>query len=187
MTVKKRIGIAFVTAVLGISLISGGTFAYFSDTKETHNRIEAGTLDLGIESGEDEEVIFEFENKQPGDTFDYAFNLTNDGSIIIGDVILLSSHLILNEEEHIINSDFGSQIMIQKMMVDEDVIIHEKEKLTLDDLQDIELALLENFDVEEVAEVYVKFEFINDEDEDQNEYQGNIIKLNWTFEAMQTD
>lgn len=185
MTIKRRIGIGIATALLAMGLISGGTLAYFSDTKETHNRIEAGTLDLGIESGEDEGVLFEFENKQPGDTFAYDFNLINEGSLMIGDVTLHSSHLILNSEEHIINNDFGSQIMIKKMMVNEDVIINEKEELTLDDLQDNELALLENFDVGKEAKVYVSFKFINDED--QNEYQGNIIKLNWIFEAMQTD
>lgn len=187
MTIKRRIGISFATAILGIGLISGGTIAYFSDTKETHNRIEAGTLDLGIVTGEDEGVIFEFDNKQPGDTFDYAFNLTNEGSLMIGYVTLFSKHEVLDEDEQIIDNDFGSQIMIQKMMVDDDVIIHEKEELTLADLQDVELKLLEDFDVAEEAKIYVNFKFINDEDKDQNEYQGNIIKLNWTFEAMQTD
>lgn len=187
MTIKRRIGIALATALLGMALISGGTLAYFSNTKETDNRIEAGTLELGIVTGEEEGVLFEFKNKQPGDTFDYVFNLTNEGSLMIGDVTLFSKHEVMDEDDNVLDNDFGSQIMIQEMMVDADVLVHEQEALTLDDLQTTPLSLLKDFAVEEEAEVYVKFKFVNDKDDDQNEYQGNIVQLNWLFEAMQTD
>lgn len=38
-----------MTAALGLSLIGGGTFAYFSDSETTNNTFAAGTLDLAVE------------------------------------------------------------------------------------------------------------------------------------------
>lgn len=182
---KKNIALGMAAGLIGMALISGGTFAYFSDTVETNNRVVAGTLDLGIIGTTEEGVIFDFDNKQPGDTFDYFFELKNDGTLDIKDVKLFSNHTVLNKEGQIIENDFGSQIIIKSLMVNDEDIIHEKAGITLDDLQGLEVTMVEGFSVAEVVKVYVNFEFINEEN--QNEYQGNSLELNWTFEAMQTD
>ena len=48
MTIKKKLGLSVATAALGLSLIGGGTYAYFSDQEVTQNTFAAGTLDLAI-------------------------------------------------------------------------------------------------------------------------------------------
>ena len=48
MSLKKKLGLGIASAVLGISLIGGGTFAYFSDTEVSNNTFAAGTLDLAV-------------------------------------------------------------------------------------------------------------------------------------------
>ncbi|MBR3119013.1 MAG: SipW-dependent-type signal peptide-containing protein, partial [Oceanobacillus sp.] len=48
MGVKKQLITGFSAFALGVGLITGGTFAYFSDTDETSNTFAAGTLDLSV-------------------------------------------------------------------------------------------------------------------------------------------
>ncbi|PHD39103.1 cell division protein FtsN, partial [Bacillus toyonensis] len=46
MSLKKKLGVGVVSAALGLSLIGGGTYAYFSDQVVTNNSFAVGTLDL---------------------------------------------------------------------------------------------------------------------------------------------
>ncbi|MBP1971189.1 spore coat-associated protein N [Virgibacillus natechei] len=174
LNIKHKLITSFVAGALGIILISGGTFAYFSDEIETTNNIQSGTLELGISDMEDG-VLFEFDNKQPGDKFDYSFDLTNDGSLEIGDVTLFS---IITD-----NEDFGSQITINSLKVNKDEIEADKE-MSLDELE--KLVIIEEFAVDEEIRVDVEFEFVEDENIDQNKYQGESMELEWKFQAMQT-
>lgn len=49
MGIKKTLGFGVATAALGLTLIGGGTFAYFSDSVETTGTFAAGTLDLNAD------------------------------------------------------------------------------------------------------------------------------------------
>ena len=63
MEVKKRLGMGMMSAVVGLGLIGGGTFAYFSDSEQTNNTFAAGTLDLSVEPTE----IIAIDNMKPGE------------------------------------------------------------------------------------------------------------------------
>ncbi|MFD1039944.1 TasA family protein [Virgibacillus byunsanensis] len=180
MNIKNKIMMSFVTGVLGVGLISGGTFAYFSAEVDTTNKIQAGTLDLGISDIEDDGVIFEFFNKKPGSTFKRSFTLTNDGSLDIKDVKLFSEHTVRKDGKVIEDSDFASQIVIKSLKVNDEELITET---TLDDLEDFDI--IKNFEVDEIANIDVVFAFI-ESDDDQNQYQGNKMELDWKFVASQT-
>lgn len=184
MSIKNKLLLGIVSGVIGLAFMSGATFAYFSDTEVTTNKVVAGTLDLGIVTEEDG-IIFEFENKQPGDTFDYEFKLVNDGTLDIGEVNLFSSHEIYSRDGELIHNDFGSQIIVKDFSINGEIILDGTDEITLDDLTDNELLLIENFEITNVADIYVHFEFIDEGD--QNQYQGNSLILEWTFEAIQTD
>ncbi|HLR61590.1 MAG TPA: TasA family protein, partial [Lentibacillus sp.] len=43
MGIKKQMGMGIMSAALGLSLIGGGTYAYFSDSEQTQNTFAAGT------------------------------------------------------------------------------------------------------------------------------------------------
>lgn len=43
---QNKLGIGLMSILLGISLIGGGTYAYFSDHKVSDNTFASGTLDL---------------------------------------------------------------------------------------------------------------------------------------------
>lgn len=173
--------LSFITGAIGISLISSGTYAYFSDTVETTNTIESGTLELGLSDVEKDGVLFEFINRKPGDTFDYSFELTNDGTLDIGDVTLHSDYTVIDQDKvELKKSDFGSQIRITSLQVNNTELITKKR--TLEDLK--EISILKDFTPGETAQIDVEFEFMITEAE-QNKYQGNAMELKWTFEAMQ--
>lgn len=62
MGIKKTLGLGVASAALGLSLIGGGTFAYFSDTAQSTATFAAGTLDLNS----DPSVIVNIPNLKPG-------------------------------------------------------------------------------------------------------------------------
>jgi len=176
--------LALVTGAIGISLISSGTYAYFSDEVETTNKIESGTLKLGLTEAEEDGVLFEFSDKKPGDIFDYTFELTNDGSLDIGEVTLISDYTVTGDGvKESVNDDFASQIRINSLIADgADLIPEGSEGITIDKLED--LTILTDFKPDTTKKVHVEFEFMRT-DKKQNQFQGNAMDLNWTFEAMQ--
>ncbi len=185
MAMKEKLGMSMLIGVLGIVLVSGGTFAYFTDSILTNNNVTAGTLDLGVTNINDEGILFEFENKKPGDTFDYTFSLRNQGSLDIKNVTLYSENTVRNKNGEVTDNDFDKQILLTSVKVNDEEIM--EEAVTLAELQDNEMILIENFGSgDEDAAVYVEFEFIKT-DKSQNKYQGNSIELEWTFEAIQTE
>ena len=58
----KKLGMGVASAALGLSLIGGGTFAYFSDKEVSNNTFAAGTLDLTL----DPKTLVNIENLKPG-------------------------------------------------------------------------------------------------------------------------
>jgi len=192
MSFKKDIIISMVTGLLGMALISGGTFSYFSDTEViTPEEISSGTLDLGVVdiSKKDDEVNFEMGKIQPGDEFGYSFELSNKGNLDIGKVNLNTDYTVNGKKPK--KKDIGSQIAVKSIVVDGYEIIKEEQGLTLYDLSseegetliDLLKALSEN-EGNQIINVKVLLEFTQKEGK-QNEYQGKTIKLTWTFDAMQ--
>ncbi len=62
MSLKKKLGMGVASAALGLSLIGGGTFAYFSDKEVSNNTFAAGTLDLTL----DPKTLVDIKDLKPG-------------------------------------------------------------------------------------------------------------------------
>jgi spore coat-associated protein N len=192
MSIKKKLGLGIATAVLGMGLVGGGTFAYFSDTAEANNTFAAGTLDLSV----DPEVIVDVDNLSPGSWMIRAFDLVNNGSLDISEVLINTSYEV-EDAQGDNTDDFGKHIRVNFLENSDkseengynDIIY----STTLYDLQQITPDAVEKkvigFENETSGlpagtadTMYVEFEFV-DNGEDQNQFQGDKIKLNWSFEA----
>ncbi|WP_435922295.1 TasA family protein [Paenibacillus sp. DYY-L-2] len=191
MGIKKTLGFGVATAALGLSLIGGGTFAYFSDSVETTGTFAAGTLDLNA----DPTAIINVSNLKPGDYALRTFKLVNNGTLDIGKVNLATSYSVVNQAGAPENTDdFGKHIKV-KFLINldkaEDVIY----ETTLYDLQRLKPDAVENkwqgwfeerggLKAGTSDTLKVLFEFV-DNKQDQNQFQGDALNLKWTFEAKQ--
>ena len=192
MSIKKKLGMGVATAVLGLGLIGGGTFAYFSDTVEANNTFAAGTLDLAL----DPEVIIDVDNLSPGGWMIRAFDLENNGTLDISEVLIKTSYEI-EDAQGDNTDDFGKHIRVNFLENSDkseeyghnDIIY----STTLYDLQNITPDAVEKNVIGFENEIsglpagtkdtmYVEFEFVEN-GEDQNQFQGDKLKLNWSFEA----
>src|SRR5690554_2409255 len=101
-----------LAAALGISLIGGGTFAYFSDTAEQNNTVASGTITLDVNP----ELQVPMENIKPGDWMPRDFQLTNDGSLDIAYVDLTTEYSVTRDGEAV-GSDladaYAEQLYVQ--------------------------------------------------------------------------
>lgn len=199
MGVKKKLGLGIASAALGISLVGGGTFAYFSDTEATTNTFAAGTLDLGVNPT----TIIDVENIKPGDWMNRSFKLENNGSLDIAAVNLATSYTVTDSAGNNVD-DFGKHIRVNflynadkqtlppQWSGNENVIY----STTLYDLKNMNPDAVENkiflpwfeendgLKANSSDQLYVQFEFVEN-DKDQNEFQGDSLELTWTFEAEQ--
>ena len=79
---KKIIGLS-VAAVLIIGVISGATFAYFSDTESSvNNSLTAGVLDLNIDGGDIAVTTLTVADAEPGGSGSGSSILANVGSMV---------------------------------------------------------------------------------------------------------
>jgi spore coat-associated protein N len=192
VSIKKKLGMGVATAVLGLGLIGGGTFAYFSDTVEANNTFAAGTLDLAL----DPEVIIDVDNLSPGGWMIRAFDLENNGTLDISEVLIKTSYEI-EDAQGDNTDDFGKHIRVNFLENSDkseeyghnDIIY----STTLYDLQNITPDAVKKNVIGFENEIsglpagtkdtmYVEFEFVEN-GEDQNQFQGDKLKLNWAFEA----
>lgn len=189
MGLKKQLGLGITSAVLGISLIGGGTYAYFSDTAQTNNSFAAGTLDLTAEPTE----IIDVDELQPGDSVIRDFELQNSGSLDMDKVTMDTDYAVIDKEGDN-DRDFGEDIEVEFLYNADklDEVIYET---TLAELKEMSPeAVNENIfypklgekglEAGESDDLVVKFNFV-DSDEDQNQFQGDSLKLEWTFNAEQ--
>lgn len=191
MGIKKTLGFGVATAALGLTLIGGGTFAYFSDSIETTGTFAAGTLDLNA----DPTAIIDVGNIKPGDFATRTFKLINDGTLDISKVLLKTSYTVTNKPGAPENvDDFGKHIIVRFLTNQDkkDTVIYET---TLYDLQKLAPDAVENkwvgwfeehggLRAGDTDDLIVKFEF-KENGQDQNEFQGDALNLKWTFEAKQ--
>ncbi|WP_373895051.1 TasA family protein [Virgibacillus sp. CBA3643] len=190
MGIKKQLGMGVMTAALGLTLIGGGTFAYFSDSETTNNTFAAGTLDLGVEPTE----VINVENIQPGDSMVRDFELQNNGSVDINKVLLETDYSVTDAEGDN-TGDFGEHIRVE-FLYNADQLNEVIYETTLADLRDMSPeAVNEEVFLPTLGEggleagtsddLVVQFTFM-DNGEDQNEFQGDELNLEWTFNAQQT-
>jgi spore coat-associated protein N len=191
MNIKKQLGMGIMSAALGISLIGGGTFAYFSDSVTTENTFAAGTLDLSV----DPTTIIDVDNIKPGDSMTRTFELQNNGSLDI-ETVYLDTEYTVSDAENNNTEDFGEHIRVEFLYnVDElNEVIFETTLAELRDMSpeavgdDVFAPILEDEGLEAgtIDDLVVEFSFV-DNGEDQNQFQGDGLNLEWTFTATQTD
>ncbi|CDQ19091.1 camelysin. Metallo peptidase. MEROPS family M73 [Halobacillus karajensis] len=192
MGLKKKLGLGVASAALGLSLVGGGTFAYFSDTAEASGSFAAGTLDLSANPT----TVIDVDNLKPGDTMLRSFDLVNGGSLDIGAINLDTEYTVSGEGNNN-GDDFGDHIRVNFLLNADklDVPIY---STTLADLQDMSPDVIEgnifgawlaerggNLAAGTSDKLYVQYEFV-DNGEDQNHFQGDSLSLKWTFEGEQT-
>ncbi|ASK63920.1 cell division protein FtsN [Virgibacillus phasianinus] len=191
MSMKKKLGMGVMTASLGLSLIGGGTFAYFSDTETTNNTFAAGTLDLSIDPAK----IIDVSNMKPGDTMVREFKLTNSGSLKIDTVNLLTDYKVVDAKGDNAAEDFGKHIRVNFLFnwdkESEPVFqttLHELKNMDPDVVQkEVWDPLWEQkggLTAGSANELWVEFEFV-DNGKDQNVFQGDQLEVEWNFNATQ--
>ncbi|TFE04018.1 CalY family protein [Jeotgalibacillus salarius] len=193
MGIKQKLGLGVASAAMGLALIGGGTYAYFSDTEVSNNTFAAGKLDLAL----DPTTIVNVDNIKPGDTMFREFDLINNGSLDIGSIDLKTKYTV-NDYHGDNTGDLGKFIRVN-FLVNADKADVPIWSTTLYDLQSMDPDVIEgNFWSGWFSEnggklaagtsdkLYVQYEFV-DNGNDQNQFQQDSLSLEWTFDAMQTD
>ncbi|RXJ01758.1 spore coat protein [Anaerobacillus alkaliphilus] len=88
MSIKRKISMGAMSALLGMSLVGGGTWAAFNDTATINNHFAAGTLDLVVGKSHNKPISFDLGNMKPGDNVQRIFELRNAGTLAIKEVLL---------------------------------------------------------------------------------------------------
>src|SRR5690625_7667399 len=109
MNIKKKLGMGVMSAALGLTLVSGGTYAYFSDSEVTNNTFAAGTLDLSVEPT----AIIDVDNLKPGDSMTRNFELQNNGTLDIEKVTLETDYSVIDANGDN-TEDFGEHIEVER-------------------------------------------------------------------------
>lgn len=204
MSIKKKLGLGVASAALGLSLIGGGTYAYFSDSDTSTNTFAAGTLDIETNP----EVIINVDNIKPGDWMERTFKLENKGTLDIARVLLNTAYTVTDANNNNGNNDFGSHIYVDFLVnTDGDAdyeVIDSKSLAQLKNTTETDLAVEWQAEVERqrhgghrvewslvdgiaagtVDNFKVKVYFKNQGD--QNVFQGDSLELKWKFTAEQT-
>lgn len=175
-----------MTAALGFSLIGGGTFAYFSDAVATENTFAAGTLDLGLNPS----TVVNISNIKPGDEIYREFTLENNGTLQIGKVLLDTKYSV--EDAKSDNTEDLAKHIKVTIMYNTSSSTNTVVETTLYDLQNQQpdLTAIDNLAGAtpdgivpgDKEKIFVLFEFI-DNGQNQNQFQGDKLKVQWTFNA----
>ncbi|MGN7385467.1 TasA family protein [Sporosarcina sp. SAFN-015] len=193
MSLKKKLAMGVATGALAVSMIGGGTYAYFNDVETSTNSFAAGTLDLAVNP----ETIIDVGNLKPGDWMYRGFHLENNGSLDISKVLLTTEYT-----ESV--AGFGDHIVVE-FLINEDKSSILGPSNVIDSMTLSELANMTEDAVKNESprwfgwqggeksglkagtkdKLHVMFRF-NDNGEDQNAYQGADLQLKWTFDAKQT-
>jgi len=193
VSLKKKLGMGVASAALGLSLIGGGTFAFFSDKEVSNNTFAAGTLDLALNP----KTIVDIKDLKPGDSVNKEFLLQNNGTLAIKDVKLATKYSIADAKGDNAGEDFGKHIKV-KFLWNWDKQSEPVYETTLADLQNVDPDVLakdifapewgEKGGLEAGTEDYLWVQFVFEDDgTDQNKFQGDSLNLEWTFNASQTD
>lgn len=196
MSLKKKLAMGIATGALAVTMIGGGTYAYFSDTEVNNSVFAAGTLDINVKGNDAANAIINVDKIKPGDTMTRNFKLNNTGSLDVSKVLLTSKYTVTDVKGDNAGADFGEHIKVQ-FLVNGDkgntVIKNTTLKaLTKADVTERDLLAWifggkENSGLKAGSsdELQVKFEFVEN-NADQNMFQGDSLQLEWTFDAKQT-
>lgn len=190
MGIKQKLAMGILTGGLAISMIGGGTYAYFNDVAVSENNtFAAGTLDLAVNP----ETIIKVDNLKPGDWMNRTFKLENKGSLDISKVFLTTEYTesVAGFGDHIVvdflrNDDKDGALGLSNVIT----------SMTLSQLKSMAPDAVENKTIFQLWEgsglkagdtdkMYVKFRF-NENNLDQNAYQNANLSLTWKFNAKQT-
>jgi len=190
VSLKKKLGMGVASAALGLSLIGGGTFAYFSDKEVSNNTFAAGTLDLTL----DPTTLVDIKDLKPGDKVKKEFLLKNSGSLAIKDVQLATKYTVNDLKKDNAGEDFGEHIKVN-FIWNWDKQSEPVYETTLAELQKENPDVLakaifapewgENGGLAAGTEDYLWVEFEFEDKGDQNKFQGDSLNLEWTFNAHQ--
>ncbi|WP_342508596.1 TasA family protein [Sporosarcina sp. FSL K6-2383] len=195
MSIKKKLAMSIATGALAVSMIGGGTYAYFNDVEVNNSSFTAGTLDINVAGNDAANAIIDVSNLKPGDIMTRSFKLNNTGSLDVSKVLLTSNYSVTDTNLNNAGADFGEHIKVQ-FVINNDKrteVVHETtlKNLSQADVTDRDLLgwLLggENGGLKAgtTDNLTVMFEFV-DNGADQNVFQGDSLKLEWTFDAKQT-
>lgn len=194
MGIKQKLAMGIATGALAVSMIGGGTYAYFNDVETSTNQFAAGTLDLAINP----EQIINVDKIKPGDWMYRNFKLENNGSLDISKVLLsteftesvagFGDHIVV---EFLINEDKSS--LRGPSNVIDSMTLSELANMTQDAVKNespkwfgwIQGGENSGLKAGSKDDLHVMFRF-NENDADQNVYQGASLELNWKFDAQQT-
>lgn len=188
MGFTQKITKGVMTAALGMSLIGGGTFAYFNDAVDTQNTFAAGTLDLGMNPN----AVVNISNIKPGDQIYREFTLENNGTLQISKVLLDTKYTVEDVKSDN-KEDLAKNIKVT-IMYNTSSATNTVVETTLYDLQNqqpditaidtgLDYTKPDGIVPGDKEKIFVLFEFI-DNGENQNEFQGDKLLVNWKFNAQ---
>lgn len=196
MSIKKKLAMSIATGALAVSMIGGGTYAYFSDEViSDNNKFAAGTLDINVKGNDKHNAIINVDNLKPGDTMQRTFVLSNTGSLDVSQVLLTSKYTPTDAKGDNNGADIGEHIKVKIFRnVDKNNTILVKEAF-LNELNEIDVVKrgittstggeVSGLPAKTTDTLTVEFEFVDNGD-DQNIFQGDSLSLEWTFDAKQT-
>lgn len=194
MDLKKKLAMGIVTGAMAVSLIGGGTFAYFNDVEVNNSSFAAGTLDINVAGNDAANAIIDVSNLKPGDKMLRTFKLNNTGSLDVSEVLLTSTYSVTDANGNNAGADFGEHIKV-KVLLNNDKLSPVIYETTLSDLTNNTDVVDRNVSnwlggerdgikARTSDNLTVLFEFVDNGD--QNIFQGDSLQLNWTFDAKQT-
>ncbi|MBM7619761.1 spore coat-associated protein N [Bacillus tianshenii] len=191
MSFTKVVTKGVMTAALGLSLMSGGTYAYFSDSVSTQNTFASGTLDLSVNPN----AVVNINNIKPGDEIYREFTLKNDGTLDIYQVLLDTDYTV-EDWKGDNTEDFAEHIKVTILYNTSSATVPVVET-TLAQLkeQQPDLTAIDEFvgstqrpdgiPAGQQEKMFVLFQFV-DNGQDQNQFQGDKLLVNWKLNASQT-
>lgn len=195
MSIKQKLAMGILTGGLAISMIGGGTYAYFNDVEVNNSSFAAGTLDINVKGNDKDFAIINVDNLKPGDTMTRSFKLNNTGTLDVSKVLLTSKYTVTDTNWNNAGADLGEHIKVQFLKNTDkgNEVIKNTTLKALKEYDATERDLLawifgaENSGLKATSSdtLQVKFEFV-DNGKDQNVFQGDSLQLEWTFDAKQT-
>jgi spore coat-associated protein N len=91
VSIKAKLGMGVASAVLGMAMVGGGTWAAFTDEEVVKNSFVTGTLNLDVTDLSTDGYAIKLSNIKPGDQRTYDFKLDNIGSLSINEVLLTAT------------------------------------------------------------------------------------------------
>ena len=195
MGIKTKLAMGIATGALAVSLIGGGTYAFFNDVETNKSSFAAGTLDINVTGKDAANAIIDVKNIKPQDKMYRTFNLNNIGSLDVSQVLLTSKYTVIDAKGDNKGADLGDHIKVD-FLKNNDKGSEVIKSMTLKELNDpknkIDVLAWTRGSKESGLGAgtndtfLVKFEFV-DNKQDQNIFQGDSLKLEWTFDAKQTN